>query len=470
MNIRKLKESETVELKKSTSELKEAIISIVSILNKHQKGKLIFGIKTNGEVIGQTVTEKTIRDISKTISDKIEPKIFPKIKELMLDGKKCVLVEFSGSDKPYYAYGRVYIRVGDEDKKLSSQELEKLILKKNKDKLMWDKEICKEAVLKDINTEKVGWFVRKAKKQRDLDLEEDLPMKEVLMRLKLLKDGNFTNAAILLFGKKPKFLQSEVKCIRFSGNEPVKPYIDFQTLDGNIFDLINKAEDFVLRNIKKAIWLVPGQIQREEKYDYPSDAIREAIVNAIAHRDYESPSKVQIRIFDDYLEIWNPGKLPEGWTIKKLKQRHESVPKNPLLFKQLFWVKYVEDVGGGTLDMINKCKEWGIPEPEFEDTGTSIVIIFRKSIITEKLMDELRLNERQKKSIKHLKKHKRITTKEYCKLFDIVKDTANRDLKDLLNKKLIEKKGSGPKVYYILSTVRYCPILSDKAKKGGKDV
>jgi len=107
--------------------------------------------------------------------------------------------------------------------------------------------------------------------------------------------------------------------IRFSGNEPVKPYIDFQTLEGDIFDLVNRAEDFVLRNIRKSIWLVPGQVQREEKHEYPPDAIREAIVNAVVHRDYESPSKVQVRVFGDYIEVWNPGKLPEGWIVEKLK-------------------------------------------------------------------------------------------------------------------------------------------------------
>lgn len=242
--------------------------------------------------------------------------------------------------------------------------------------------------------------------------------------------------------------------LEFSGNAAVKPYIDFQTLQGGVFDLIDRTEDFVLRNIRKAIWLVPGQVQREEKYEYPPDAIREAIINAVVHRDYESPSKVQVRVFDDYIEIWNPGRLPEGWTVDKLKRKHESVPRNPLLFKQLFWVKYVEDVGGGTLDMIEKCKGWGIPEPEFEDTGTSLIAIFRRSAITEELMESLGLNERQKKAVAYLKEHKKITSKEYCELTGVVKDTASRDISELiLDKKLIEKRGAGPKTYYVLRAI-----------------
>ncbi|MEK6856998.1 MAG: ATP-binding protein [Nanoarchaeota archaeon] len=128
MTEAELKESETVELKKSTSELKEAIISIVAILNKHHKGQLYFGIKNNGEIIGQDVTENTLREISKSISDHIEPKIYPKINKVLPNNKKCILVDFDGSESPYFAYGRAYMRVSDEDKQLSAKELEKLFV------------------------------------------------------------------------------------------------------------------------------------------------------------------------------------------------------------------------------------------------------------------------------------------------------------------------------------------------------
>jgi len=116
-----MEESETLEFKKSTSELKEAIISIVAILNKHQKGRLLFGVKNNGAIIGQNVTEKSLRDISKAISDHIEPKIYPKIEKERIDKKDCVVVEFQGQNIPYYAYGRTYKRIADEDKLMSAR-------------------------------------------------------------------------------------------------------------------------------------------------------------------------------------------------------------------------------------------------------------------------------------------------------------------------------------------------------------
>lgn len=460
----KEKESQTLEFKKSLAEEKEILETVSAFANK-EGGKILVGIEENKdgsikEITGIEIKGKIIENLTNEIKQNTDPVIFPSIKVERMEGKGVLSIEIKESpSKPVFAKEKAFKRVGRSNLKLTAEE----IRNQAKDGVGYSftELVCKEAKLEDIDEEKVKWFLKEARRQRNLSLEEDLPVKEVLIRLKLLKKGGLTNAAVLLFGKGPIFLQSEVKCIKFSGNEPTKPYVDFQTLEGNIFDLIDKAEDFVLRNVKKAIWLVPGQVQREERYEYPPDAIREAVVNAIAHRDYALPSKVQIRIFDDYIEIWNPGRLPEGWKVKKLKQKHESIPKNPLLFKQLFWVKYVEDVGGGIIDIINECKKWGIPEPEFEDSGTSIILTLRKSVITEELMDKAGLNERQRKAIGYLKEHKKITNKEYCELFEIVKDTANRDLNDLLNKNLIEKKGSGPKVYYILTTVRYRPIPSD---------
>jgi ATP-dependent DNA helicase RecG len=125
------KESEKLEFKKTTAELKEGIISITAILNKHGGGELYFGIRNDGAPLGQMVSEKTIRDISQAVSSHIEPKIYPKITEVVISDMQCVHVVFSGDDAPYFSYGRAYIRVADEDKVMSPAELETYILKKN---------------------------------------------------------------------------------------------------------------------------------------------------------------------------------------------------------------------------------------------------------------------------------------------------------------------------------------------------
>lgn len=447
-----LGESAKIEFKPSLSDI-QRITEIVCSFANSKGGIVLIGVSDAGNINGVDIGKQTIERLTNIIVDNLDPKIYPEIKPLKIDKKSIISIAVSEStDKPHLAYGKAFIRIGKNTKSMSRSEYEKLLIGKHEEKLRFDNQICKGANLRDIDEEKVRWFLKEAKKQRGLNISESTKLNDALRRLRLLRDGKLTNAALLLFGKEPRFIQSEVKCIRFKGNKPVKPYIDFQTVTGNVFDLIDRAVDFVLRNIKKAIWLVPGQVQREEKYESPPEAIREAIVNAIAHRDYLSPSKAQIRVFDDYMEIWNPGELPKGWTVENLKQKHESIPRNPLLFKQFFWVKYVEDVGGGTLDMLNECKEWGIPDPEFEDTGTAIIVTFRKSIFTPEILSKFGLNERQIKAVNYVKEKREITNAKYQAINKTTKKTATRDLAELVKKALLVRQGkTGKGVFYILN-------------------
>ena len=138
-----MSENETTEYKKTLGQLKEGIISIVAILNKHGEGDLWFGIRDDGVPVGINVGEKTVRDISQAIAAHVEPRIYPEITTELRGGVQCVRVRFSGWETPYSAYGRAYMRVADEDRQLSTKELENIILSKNRSALRWDIESCK---------------------------------------------------------------------------------------------------------------------------------------------------------------------------------------------------------------------------------------------------------------------------------------------------------------------------------------
>ena len=182
----------------------------------------------------------------------------------------------------------------------------------------------------------------------------------------------------------------------------------------------------------------------------PPDAIREAIVNAVAHRDYEPPSKVQVRIFDNRIEVWSPGTLPDEITIEDLRREHISVPRNPLLFKQLFWVKYVEDVGGGTLDMISRCREWGIPEPVFEHITGAFVVTFKLPPALGDL-EKLGLNERQIRAVNYVVKQGSIANREYQTINNKTRYTATRDLGVIVKAGIFDKIGEGKRdLRYVL--------------------
>ena len=361
----KFEETEKLELKKSTSELKEAIISIASILNKHQKGEVYFGIKSNGEVIGQDVNEKTLRDISQKISSNIEPKIFPKIQEKKIEGKDCILIEFEGKDVPYFAYGRTYMRVADEDKPLSAKELEKLIISKNKDNLRWDSEICEEAKIQDIDENRLVWFLKLAEK-------EPTNIKDDLKKLGLLRNNKLTNASIILFGKSPQnyFKNAKLRCAVF-GTEDTLVSIDMKEFEGNLFDLIEVGEKYFLQSIN-----IGMKIEGLRRIDLPEinkEAFREAIINAFCHRDYWNSDSVHLAIFRERVEIRSPGLLYGGLTIEKIRKEKISERRNELIAEMFHKVHFVENWGKGISKILGLE-----PKTEFKELGRKFYVVFKR--------------------------------------------------------------------------------------------
>lgn len=293
-----------------------------------------------------------------------------------------------------------------------------------------------------------------------------MPIKEILRKLKLVKGEDLTNACVLLFGKSPQdfFIQTGVKCIRFNGRDTTADMLDFKDIEGDLFQQVKETENFIFRNISLRAWLENGKIERQEKWEYPPKAIREALINAIVHRDYRSSGKVQVRIYDDRIEFWNPGRLPSGWTLETLKEEHTSEPFSPLIFKMFFWIGEVEEVGSGTNKIIGWCKEWGLPEPEFGISGTSIFVRIRKDILTEDYLKNLGLSERQIKAVMYVKKEGKITNKKYQLLCNVSKRTSTNDLDEIVQKKIFEKVGTrGKGTFYI---IRRATIGQIGQKKG----
>ena len=223
------------------------------------------------------------------------------------------------------------------------------------------------ATIADLDEEKMRRFVREARRARAFPLREEATAKELLTHLNLLDDGRPVNAAVLLFARKPQqfLLSSEVKCAHYHGVEPAKPIPSYQVYKGTSFDVVDQAVDFVLSKINLAVGTRAASTQAPVTYEIPPEVVSEAIVNAVAHRDYTSSGSVQVMLFADRLEVWNPGALPPSLTLAKLRQPHGSVPANPLLAEPMYLVKYIERMGTGIGDMIRRCREAGLPEPEF---------------------------------------------------------------------------------------------------------
>ncbi len=443
-------ESETFEKKPSLSDINR-IAEVVCSFSNGKGGKVLIGISDKSKVLGVDIGKNTIERLTDIIVDNSEPKIYPEISTPKIEGKNLILISVDSSQQsPHTAFGKAFKRAGRNTKLMSQAEYERLLLEKNKHKMQFDAFECMGPKLADVDENKVKEFLARARRERRLKMNVNMGAKEALTKLKLLKNNKLTNAAILMFGKEPQewIIQSEVRCAKFKGTMAAKPFIDMKVIEGTIDEQIDLAEKFIMNNIKKSAWLTPGKVKRNEKWEYPLDALREAITNAICHRDYSSTSNVQVRIFDDRIEVWNPGNLPEGWTVATLKKQHESKPRNHLIAKLFFMVKNIEQWGTGTIEMIKETVKHGLPEPEFEDTGTSIVVMFKKFKLTEEILKGL--NERQREAIEFLKLNKKLTTSEYQELVNKPLVTVKRDLIDLKKKKIIEYIGSLKTGYYRL--------------------
>lgn len=153
--------------------------------------------------------------------------------------------------------------------------------------------------------------------------------------------------------------------MHFHGVKVSKPIPSYHIFKGTVFELVDQAVDFVLSKITRSVGTRELGPQAPVEYELPKQAVAEAIVNAVAHRDYTSNASVQVMLFADRLEIWNPGELPPVLTPERLREPHASIPRNPLIAEPLFLAHYVEKAGTGTLDMIDRCRESGLPEPQF---------------------------------------------------------------------------------------------------------
>jgi ATP-dependent DNA helicase RecG len=340
MSSEPLRESETVELKKSLAELKEGLVSIAAILNKHGAGELWFGVAPSGKPVGLDVTDKTLRDLSQAIAAHIEPKIYPQVTTQTVSGKTCIHIRFDGQNAPYFAHGRAYMRVADEDRQLSAAELEQIIVDKNQNALRWDTRAL-DKPWPDLEIKKVKSFAKRAGLQWDaLADDEENRLQHALTKLELHQKGELCNAARLFFAKE----SIQLRCAVFGTTDTVT-IIDRHDFDGDILELIEEAQKYILKNIHIGMRL--EGLYRVDVPEISMDALREAIINAFCHRDWRDPDYVQIAIFKNRVEVRNPGKLFGGLTIADLHRGNVSQRRNPLIADLFRRIEMVESWGRG---------------------------------------------------------------------------------------------------------------------------
>jgi predicted HTH transcriptional regulator len=262
------------------------------------------------------------------------------------------------------------------------------------------------------------------------------------------------NAAILLFGLDPQRAAPSAitKCVHVHGTAFRRPFDSMQVFDGDVFAQADAARNFVLSNLNRTVGTRVSGNQAPASFEIPPDAVAEAVVNALAHRDYDSNGSVEVRLFSDRLEVWNPGGLPGTLTFASLRVDHASVPNNPLLAESMFLARYIERVGSGTLSMIELCQKAGLPEPDFELRDGFFVATLWRDWLTSSVVSGLGLNERQLQAIAEIKLRGGITNTRYQAAVGASRRTASRDLGDLVEKGVLELVGERRGSRYVRRT------------------
>ena len=347
-------ESETLEFKKTTAETKDSVIDVVAMLNKHGRGEVYFGIRNDGEVLGQMISGSTLRDVSRALTENIKPQIYPTVEKVNIDYKDCIRVQFEGENVPYFAYGKAYVRVADECKQISPEELESLFRAKRGFVSSWDSAPSGMTV-EDINTNFLRSYMKSANECGRLTYKFT-NRDDILCKLKLMHGGEPNNTAVAMFGKNSPL---EIQMAVFA-TDVKHTFIDIDRATGTINQLVDIGEQYIRRNIR---WRVvrDGSPQRTEIPEVPMEAVREALLNSYAHRDAEIPQTNEIAIYSDRIEIYNPGTFPEGLTPEDYIYGSESsIQRNPLLANIMYNSKDIEKFGSGLQKIARECEGAGV--------------------------------------------------------------------------------------------------------------
>lgn len=466
MSILKLlaaSEGRTLEFKeKMPSAL--AIAKTICAFSNGAGGSIIIGIRDRDKtLIG--IDELEIHDVEEQVAnityEMLEP--IPSFNTTIhnIEGKLLLKVEvYPGRLKPYHLKEKgemegTFVRVGSTNRKADPEIIEEL--RRQRMNISFDETAVQDVGMEELEPENLAFYFRMREKVRGIpenEINNDFFKKK---RFALQLNGSIfpTVAGILLFSNEPDtYLPGAlIRCARFKGNE-MDEFIDQRIISGPLFNQVEEATAFFKRNIRRGA-KIEG-LYRKEAYEYPEKAIKEALVNAVCHRDYSRKgADIKFAIFDDRIEITSPGHLPPSITLDDLG-KGVSEHRNKIIGRIFSELGLIEGFGTGVFRMRKYCKEWGIIDPEFrEDSGFFKTIFYKKRIEEKKLIDQnlIELDEDEKEVLTYIEKKGKASTKELESILGKSKSTVKRKIKKLTENKYLIWQGKSlrdPSGYYEL--------------------
>ncbi len=386
MNLQELNElvrageSDRVEFKKTTGQLGEGVRTACAMLNG-VGGFVLFGVTPAGRADGQDVSTRTLEDVHNELR-KIEPPAFPDVERVeLLNGKSVIALRVPGGGGPYVCDGRPYMRNGPTTIVMPQQIYQRKLLESGHAANRWENRPAEGVSLADLDGEEVIRTVDEAVRRGRMDDPGTRNLRDVLVGMRLIHDDRLLNAAVVLFGKAGKLLPDYPQCVlkmaRFKGRDKTE-FLDNRQEYGHAFDLLVRGQRFLRDHLPVAGRVVPGLFERVDDPLYPPEALREALANALCHRDYAAGGgSVSLAIYDDRLEVASTGPLPFGQTPADLMKPHPSRPWNPLIANVFHRRGVIESWGRGTLRMAELTRRAGLVAPEIEAGVGEVIVRFR---------------------------------------------------------------------------------------------
>ena len=375
-------EGETVEFKETTGQRVDACETLCAFLNK-DGGTVVFGVTRKGRLTGQLIADTTKRDLFEAFQ-KFEPAADIEVSYVPIDDTHTAIVCHvdGGNRKPYIYDGKPHKRVQSSTTVMSQEEYERMLLARGGFRSEWEDQPNPELSLDDLDLDVIRDTARKAVRVGRLDESVDTENAASLLdHFKLRKNGTLLNGAAVLFGKADRidYPQLEIKMGWFKGTDQ-RVFLDNSHVQGNVFKMMDAAMAFCFKHLNLAAW-TSGKIERDEELEIPADARREAVANAFAHRSYENRSQtIYLAIYDDRVEIKNPGKFPSDFNLARLYSPpiQHSEPRNEKIARVLYLRKSIETWGRGLTRIANECVRVGLPVPEVKEEYGCVTTIFKR--------------------------------------------------------------------------------------------
>lgn len=375
-------EGETVEFKETTGQRVDACETLCAFLNK-DGGTVVFGVTRKGRLTGQLIADTTKRDLFEAFQ-KFEPAADIEVSYVPIDDTHTAIVCHvdGGNRKPYIYDGKPHKRVQSSTTVMSQEEYERMLLARGGFRSEWEDQPNPELSLDDLDLDVIRDTARKAVRVGRLDESVDTENAASLLdHFKLRKNGTLLNGAAVLFGKADRidYPQLGIKMGWFKGTDQ-RVFLDNSHVQGNVFKIMDAAMAFCFKHLNLAAW-TSGKIERDEELEIPADALREALVNAFAHRSYENRSQtIYLAIYDDRVEIKNPGKFPSDFDLARLYSPpiQHSEPRNEKIARVLYLRKSIETWGRGLTRISNECVRVGLPVPEVKEEYGCVTTTFKR--------------------------------------------------------------------------------------------